>query len=217
MGDENPIRTLGDYSKPSHEGYRNTIELPVGNNVIILCVSDFNETTCIAVRNDTTSRIYGLVRVCRAEVAQRLWHGSIVCRPGGRPTSPPDKSLASYIVHIETTPNNDKALLIPDLQHQPVAHTYKRKALYAIRADTLKETSQYLAELLKKKKNTASGAGGSEGLRRTAVISAYETRRETRPVGLRLASALLGITVTHMPKLMASTQWITFSSLLLSL
>ncbi|GJZ69880.1 hypothetical protein Tco_0633430 [Tanacetum coccineum] len=28
MGDENPIRTLGDYSKPSHEGYRNTIELP---------------------------------------------------------------------------------------------------------------------------------------------------------------------------------------------
>ncbi|GJW07950.1 hypothetical protein Tco_1570373 [Tanacetum coccineum] len=33
MGDENPIRTLGDYSKPSHEGYRNTIELPVGNNV----------------------------------------------------------------------------------------------------------------------------------------------------------------------------------------
>ncbi|GKC87688.1 hypothetical protein Tco_1148337 [Tanacetum coccineum] len=36
MRDENPIRTLGDYSKPSHEGYRNTIELPVGNNVIPL-------------------------------------------------------------------------------------------------------------------------------------------------------------------------------------
>ncbi|GJS74275.1 MAK10-like protein [Tanacetum coccineum] len=33
MGDENPIRTLGDYFKPSHEGYMNTIELPVGNNV----------------------------------------------------------------------------------------------------------------------------------------------------------------------------------------
>ncbi|GKA43597.1 reverse transcriptase domain-containing protein [Tanacetum coccineum] len=33
MGDENPIRTLRDYSKPSQEGYRNTIELPVGNNV----------------------------------------------------------------------------------------------------------------------------------------------------------------------------------------
>ncbi|GJT15118.1 hypothetical protein Tco_0873824 [Tanacetum coccineum] len=33
MGDENPIRTLGDYSKPSHGGYRNTIKLPVGNNV----------------------------------------------------------------------------------------------------------------------------------------------------------------------------------------
>ncbi|GJR23349.1 hypothetical protein Tco_0971876 [Tanacetum coccineum] len=36
MRDENPIRTLRDYSKPSHEGYRNTIELPVGNNVALL-------------------------------------------------------------------------------------------------------------------------------------------------------------------------------------
>nr|GEY27521.1 hypothetical protein [Tanacetum cinerariifolium] len=33
MGDENPIRTLGDYSKPSHEAYMNTIELSIGNNV----------------------------------------------------------------------------------------------------------------------------------------------------------------------------------------
>nr|GEZ28450.1 MAK10-like protein [Tanacetum cinerariifolium] len=33
MGDENPIRNLGDYSKPSNEGYRNNIELPVWNNV----------------------------------------------------------------------------------------------------------------------------------------------------------------------------------------
>ncbi|GKE96076.1 zinc finger, CCHC-type containing protein [Tanacetum coccineum] len=36
MGDANPIRTYGDYSKPSHEGYMNTIELPVGNNVVPL-------------------------------------------------------------------------------------------------------------------------------------------------------------------------------------
>ncbi|GKF39657.1 zinc finger, CCHC-type containing protein, partial [Tanacetum coccineum] len=33
---ENPIRTLGDYSKPSHEGYKNTIKLPIGNNVVPL-------------------------------------------------------------------------------------------------------------------------------------------------------------------------------------
>ncbi|GKB70698.1 MAK10-like protein [Tanacetum coccineum] len=32
MGDESPIRILRDYSKPSHEGYKNTSELPVGNN-----------------------------------------------------------------------------------------------------------------------------------------------------------------------------------------
>ncbi|GJR85145.1 hypothetical protein Tco_0209156 [Tanacetum coccineum] len=36
MENRNPIRTLGDYSKPSHEGYRNTIELPDGNNVVPL-------------------------------------------------------------------------------------------------------------------------------------------------------------------------------------
>ncbi|GJW95562.1 zinc finger, CCHC-type containing protein [Tanacetum coccineum] len=36
MGDENPIRTLRDYSKPSYEGYRNTIELPVGKDVVPL-------------------------------------------------------------------------------------------------------------------------------------------------------------------------------------
>ncbi|GKB96674.1 MAK10-like protein, partial [Tanacetum coccineum] len=36
MENKNPIRALGDYSKPSHEGYRNTIELPIGNNVVPL-------------------------------------------------------------------------------------------------------------------------------------------------------------------------------------
>ncbi|GJS51128.1 MAK10-like protein [Tanacetum coccineum] len=36
MGDVNPIRTLGDYFKPSHEGYKNTIELLEGNNVVPL-------------------------------------------------------------------------------------------------------------------------------------------------------------------------------------
>ncbi|GJR86252.1 hypothetical protein Tco_0210263 [Tanacetum coccineum] len=36
MGDENPIRTLGDYSRPSREGYRNTIEIFDGNNVVPL-------------------------------------------------------------------------------------------------------------------------------------------------------------------------------------
>ncbi|GKC96577.1 hypothetical protein Tco_1162019 [Tanacetum coccineum] len=49
MGDESPICTLGYYSRPSHEGYRNTIELPDGNNVdpspprrILLLISFLN-------------------------------------------------------------------------------------------------------------------------------------------------------------------------------
>ncbi|GJW56806.1 hypothetical protein Tco_0103537 [Tanacetum coccineum] len=36
MENENPIRTLRDYSRPSHEGYRNTIELLDGRNVVTL-------------------------------------------------------------------------------------------------------------------------------------------------------------------------------------
>nr|GFA33954.1 hypothetical protein [Tanacetum cinerariifolium] len=44
--DENPIRALEDYSKPSHEGYRNTIDLPEGNNVVPLradTIRDFSK------------------------------------------------------------------------------------------------------------------------------------------------------------------------------
>ncbi|GJW99054.1 MAK10-like protein [Tanacetum coccineum] len=36
MENGNPPRTLGDYSRPSREGYRNTIELLDGNNVVPL-------------------------------------------------------------------------------------------------------------------------------------------------------------------------------------
>ncbi|GJV47225.1 hypothetical protein Tco_1437437 [Tanacetum coccineum] len=45
MGYANPIRTLGDYSRPSHEGYRNTIELPKGNNVDSLDLDDDDTTS----------------------------------------------------------------------------------------------------------------------------------------------------------------------------
>nr|GEU92504.1 hypothetical protein [Tanacetum cinerariifolium] len=47
MGDANPICTFGDYSKPSHEGYKNTIELPVGNNVVPLRSDTIRERTCL--------------------------------------------------------------------------------------------------------------------------------------------------------------------------
>ncbi|GJW62888.1 zinc finger, CCHC-type containing protein [Tanacetum coccineum] len=47
MGDENPICTLGDYSKPSHEGYKNNIELPVVNNVVPLRSDTIRERTCL--------------------------------------------------------------------------------------------------------------------------------------------------------------------------
>ncbi|GKE20386.1 MAK10-like protein, partial [Tanacetum coccineum] len=49
MGDENPIHTIGDYSKPSHDGYKNNIELPVGNNVVPF---RFDTIRTVKLRND---------------------------------------------------------------------------------------------------------------------------------------------------------------------
>ncbi|GJR57563.1 zinc finger, CCHC-type containing protein [Tanacetum coccineum] len=56
MGDENPIRTLGDYSRPSHEGYRNTIELPDGNNVVPLNWLERLPARSISTWEDLTTR-----------------------------------------------------------------------------------------------------------------------------------------------------------------
>ncbi|GJV44954.1 MAK10-like protein [Tanacetum coccineum] len=74
MGDANPIRTLGDYSKPSHEGYRNTIELPVRNNVVPL-----RSDTILLVQNrcsfhglrseDPNQHLKDLLRVCEIDRA----------------------------------------------------------------------------------------------------------------------------------------------------
>nr|GFA07951.1 zinc finger, CCHC-type [Tanacetum cinerariifolium] len=45
MREANPIRTLGDYSKPSHEGYRNTIKLHKRNNMVPLRSDTIRLTT----------------------------------------------------------------------------------------------------------------------------------------------------------------------------
>nr|GEV66334.1 zinc finger, CCHC-type [Tanacetum cinerariifolium] len=63
MGDANPIRTLGDYSKPSHEGYRNTIELPVGNDVVPL-----RPDTIRLVQKDAHSTDFGRINLRRTSV-----------------------------------------------------------------------------------------------------------------------------------------------------
>nr|GEU81241.1 ribonuclease H-like domain-containing protein [Tanacetum cinerariifolium] len=44
--DENPIRTRRDYSKPSCKGYRNTIELPIRNNMVPLRSDTIRERMC---------------------------------------------------------------------------------------------------------------------------------------------------------------------------
>ncbi|GJR38978.1 zinc finger, CCHC-type containing protein [Tanacetum coccineum] len=46
MIDANPIRTLRDYSKPSHEDYKNTIELPVGTMCTVKSIRQTNRLSC---------------------------------------------------------------------------------------------------------------------------------------------------------------------------
>ncbi|GJW97541.1 hypothetical protein Tco_0179349 [Tanacetum coccineum] len=67
MGDENPIRTLGDYSKTSHEGYRNTIKLPVGNNV--LQVQIFYDRIDHTLKHTVDYTVEGRLRKISAEKA----------------------------------------------------------------------------------------------------------------------------------------------------
>nr|GEZ17756.1 MAK10-like protein [Tanacetum cinerariifolium] len=66
MGDENLVRTLGDYSKPSHEGYKNTIELLKGNNVVPL-------------RSDTI-RLHGLISKTYSK-SPSSWHRTLAPSP----------------------------------------------------------------------------------------------------------------------------------------
>ncbi|GKE34874.1 zinc finger, CCHC-type containing protein, partial [Tanacetum coccineum] len=69
MGDENPIHTLGDYSKPSHEGYRNTIELPVGNNVVPLR----SDTIRLVQNGCSFYRICPRIQTSTSRIFLNLW------------------------------------------------------------------------------------------------------------------------------------------------
>ncbi|GKD74539.1 zinc finger, CCHC-type containing protein [Tanacetum coccineum] len=62
MGDENSNRprTLGDYSRPSHEGYRNSIELPEGAKVPLAIRHHPVDSIDLnyAIRNTTRLRLF---------------------------------------------------------------------------------------------------------------------------------------------------------------
>ncbi|GJU66463.1 zinc finger, CCHC-type containing protein [Tanacetum coccineum] len=67
MGDENPIRTLGDprtfidypHPRPSHEGYRNVIELPEGARVSPCDPTPSDSIDLnVATRNTTRLRLF---------------------------------------------------------------------------------------------------------------------------------------------------------------
>ncbi|GJY47272.1 hypothetical protein Tco_0436335 [Tanacetum coccineum] len=71
MGDENPIRTLGDYSKPSHEGYRNTIELPDPHDTQY-CMEDLEQAFVEYASSRTDEAGEGLVSNFMASQDTRL-------------------------------------------------------------------------------------------------------------------------------------------------
>ncbi|GKD46529.1 hypothetical protein Tco_1271174, partial [Tanacetum coccineum] len=86
--DQNPIRTHEDYSKPSHEGYRNTIELPKGNNVVPLRFECFIEYYHENYLEDFKSDLENL------EEVYKMMNGGVEY-PRTRSTSP-SKTYASY-------------------------------------------------------------------------------------------------------------------------
>ncbi|GJY27021.1 hypothetical protein Tco_0401747 [Tanacetum coccineum] len=75
MGDTNPISTLGDYSKPSHEGYRNTIELPAGNNVLPL--------RCDTIRNCKTPQRYPDIPTTSSRISLRSMDSRTIDQSAG--------------------------------------------------------------------------------------------------------------------------------------
>nr|GEW16824.1 MAK10-like protein [Tanacetum cinerariifolium] len=99
MGDKNPIRTLGDYSKPSHEGYRNTIKLLEGNNVAPL------RSDTIRLDPSQHGRVLPLVSLLNYFHREGLQNS----------------------VTISVCPNNIKESL--SLKHGLVLRTYSKKSL----------------------------------------------------------------------------------------
>ncbi|GJX70131.1 hypothetical protein Tco_0307302 [Tanacetum coccineum] len=59
MGDRESYPSLGDYSRPKPQGYRITIELPEGNNVVPLRSDTIRlvQNGCSFLRNLSTPRI----------------------------------------------------------------------------------------------------------------------------------------------------------------
>ncbi|GKD49146.1 hypothetical protein Tco_1278122 [Tanacetum coccineum] len=128
MGDENPICTLGDYSKPSHEGYRNTIELPVGNNVAPL-----RSDTIRLVQNECS--FHGLrsphvTQYCMEDPEQAFveYASSRTDETGGEITNKVDTVLKAITDQIAGTLPND-TVKIPKLGTHPVlsARSYPTK------------------------------------------------------------------------------------------
>ncbi|GKE27919.1 zinc finger, CCHC-type containing protein [Tanacetum coccineum] len=104
MGDANHIRTLGDYSKPSHEGYRNTIKLPEGNNVV-----PFRSDT---IRERTRLRLFQFsLRDQASNWLERLPAGSITTWE-----DPTTRFLAQFFPSGKTTKLRNDILMFQ--QHQ---------------------------------------------------------------------------------------------------
>nr|GEW24513.1 MAK10-like protein [Tanacetum cinerariifolium] len=99
MGDANPICTLRDYSKPSHKGCRNTIELPIGNNVdpsphgrILLLIFLLNSFHREGLQNSTT------ISRCSNNIKENLSQDEIDRAAGGKLR---DKNADEYWEIIE--------------------------------------------------------------------------------------------------------------------
>nr|GEX72457.1 MAK10-like protein [Tanacetum cinerariifolium] len=113
MGDANPIHTLGDDSKPSHEGYKNTIELLEKNNVdpspherILLLVSLLNSFYREGSQNFAT------ISLCSNNIKENLSqkHGLISKTYSKNPHHGIDVWLQFQISYDHVTPSTRRTI-----------------------------------------------------------------------------------------------------------
>nr|GEU44477.1 MAK10-like protein [Tanacetum cinerariifolium] len=139
MGDENPIRTLGDYSKPTHEGYRNTIELPKRNNVMPLR-SDTIRLESLFLKHGLLSRTYSkksfIMALIFGSKSKSFMTMSIL--PQGKPSisRPVAISLPQY---VPSTSDPHLIKLENQVQHLMEAHLAPKQPIQVNRITSLCE------------------------------------------------------------------------------
>ncbi|GJY56268.1 hypothetical protein Tco_0455383 [Tanacetum coccineum] len=168
MRDENPIHTLGDYSKPSHEVHRNTIELLEGNNVIPL--------TLMMLQEILLAWVYSTILFMT-----KLSIGLIIYQQDSSPLgriSLPGESLSDAWTRFKD--------LLQKVPHHGIDLWFQVQIFYDCIDQTLKRTIDYAAEGRLRKMSAEKAWATIEELAR------YEDEGWNDPILLEEGSLVMG-------------------------